>query len=139
MMFFRNVCSHKSHTAFFIVTGMKTSDLTQIFLQADVSYSKRHSCSHVCLVAGVMTPICVVSGAQFLTRAGWVDLHNNSYTEPPFRLFRDEGRTFLQVLYTPSHFMLILYTAKHTNKQTLWPLVRKRTIPTERPPLVGEI
>jgi hypothetical protein len=24
-------------------------------------------------------------------------------------------------------------------KQTLWPLVRKRTIPTERPPLVGEI
>jgi hypothetical protein len=26
-----------------------------------------------------------------------------------------------------------------TNKQTPWPLVRKRTIPTERPPLVGEI
>jgi hypothetical protein len=25
------------------------------------------------------------------------------------------------------------------NKQTPWPLVRKRTIPTERPPLVGEI
>jgi len=51
------------------------------------------------IFAGVVTPICVVSGAQFLTRAGWVDLHNNSYTEPPFRLFRDEGRTFLQVLY----------------------------------------
>jgi hypothetical protein len=51
-------------------------------------------------IAGVITPICVVSGAQFLTRAGWVDIHNNSYTEPPFRLFRDEGRTFLQVLYT---------------------------------------
>jgi hypothetical protein len=30
---------------------------------------------------------------------------------------------------------------KQTNKQTKtpWPLVRKRTIPTERPPLVGEI
>jgi hypothetical protein len=27
----------------------------------------------------------------------------------------------------------------HTNKQTPWPLVRKRTIPTERPPLLGEI
>jgi hypothetical protein len=26
-----------------------------------------------------------------------------------------------------------------TNKLTPWPLVRKRTIPTERPPLVGEI
>jgi hypothetical protein len=25
------------------------------------------------------------------------------------------------------------------DKQTLWPLVRKRTIPTERPPLVDEI
>jgi hypothetical protein len=25
------------------------------------------------------------------------------------------------------------------NEQTHWPLVRKRTIPTERPPLVGEI
>lgn len=49
-------------------------------------------------VAGVVTPICVVSGAQFLTRGGWVDIHNNTYTEPPFRLFRDEGRTFLQVL-----------------------------------------
>jgi hypothetical protein len=24
-------------------------------------------------------------------------------------------------------------------KQTPWPLVRKRTIPTERPPLVGEM
>jgi hypothetical protein len=30
------------------------------------------------------------------------------------------------------------YTHTHT-KQTPWPLVRKRTIPTERPPLVGEI
>jgi hypothetical protein len=26
-----------------------------------------------------------------------------------------------------------------TTKQTPWPLVRERTIPTERPPLVGEI
>jgi hypothetical protein len=24
-------------------------------------------------------------------------------------------------------------------KQTPWPLVRKRTVPTEQPPLVGEI
>jgi hypothetical protein len=28
---------------------------------------------------------------------------------------------------------------KQTNKQTPWPLVRERTIPTDRPPLVGEI
>ncbi|XP_067002355.2 uncharacterized protein sha [Anabrus simplex] len=48
--------------------------------------------------SGVSTPICVVSSAQFLTRNGWADLRNNLYTEPPFRLFRDEGRTFLQWL-----------------------------------------
>jgi hypothetical protein len=28
---------------------------------------------------------------------------------------------------------------KETNKQTLWPLACKRSIPTERPPLVGQI
>jgi hypothetical protein len=30
-------------------------------------------------------------------------------------------------------------TIKQTNKQTPWPLVRERTIPTDRPPLVDEI
>jgi hypothetical protein len=30
-------------------------------------------------------------------------------------------------------------TNRQTNKQTPWPLVRERTIPTERPPLVDEI
>jgi hypothetical protein len=32
-----------------------------------------------------------------------------------------------------------LHAKKQTNKQTPWPLVRERTIPTERPPLVDEI
>ncbi|KAG8287241.1 hypothetical protein J6590_043609 [Homalodisca vitripennis] len=46
------------------------------------------------------SPICVVSGSQFLTPHGWADLRsrNGSESEPPFRLYRDEGRTFLQVL-----------------------------------------
>jgi hypothetical protein len=30
-------------------------------------------------------------------------------------------------------------TNEQTNKQTPWPLVRERTIPTERQPLVDEI
>jgi hypothetical protein len=30
-------------------------------------------------------------------------------------------------------------TTQQTNKQTPWPLVRERTIPTDRPPLVDEI
>jgi hypothetical protein len=28
-----------------------------------------------------------------------------------------------------------VHATKQTKKQTLWPLVRKRTIPTERPPM----
>ncbi|XP_053973717.1 uncharacterized protein LOC128873840 [Hylaeus volcanicus] len=44
---------------------------------------------------GVTTPVCGVAGAQQLGRTGWLELRNISDTEPPFRLFRDEGRTFL--------------------------------------------
>lgn len=49
------------------------------------------------LFPGSVTPMCVVSKALFLTGGGWADLRNRSDTEPPFRLFRDEGRTFLRV------------------------------------------
>ncbi|XP_076621526.1 uncharacterized protein LOC143341964 [Colletes latitarsis] len=45
---------------------------------------------------GVTTPVCGIAGAQQLGRTGWLELRNLSDTEPPFRLFRDEGRTFLQ-------------------------------------------
>jgi hypothetical protein len=34
---------------------------------------------------------------------------------------------------------LVAIIIKQANKQIPWPLVRKRTMPTERPPLVGEI
>ncbi|XP_053614494.1 uncharacterized protein sha [Plodia interpunctella] len=44
----------------------------------------------------VKTPICAVSGAQFLTRKGFLDLRNTLDSDVPFNLFRDEGRTFLQ-------------------------------------------
>jgi hypothetical protein len=37
------------------------------------------------------------------------------------------------------HHLLKKLLAYKTTKQTPWPLVRKRTIPTERPPLVGEV
>lgn len=47
---------------------------------------------------GVKTPVCAVSGAQFLTDGGWVELRNPIDNDVPFRLFRDEGRTFLQVI-----------------------------------------
>ncbi|KAL6255132.1 hypothetical protein P5V15_013462 [Pogonomyrmex californicus] len=53
---------------------------------------------HICVndIHGVTTPVCGIAGAQQLGRAGWSELRNLSDAEPPFRLFRDEGRTFLQ-------------------------------------------
>jgi hypothetical protein len=47
-----------------------------------------------------------------------------------YKLALDSTETFI--------FLLLLYISV-TNKRTPWPLVRKRTIPTERPPLVDEI
>jgi hypothetical protein len=38
-----------------------------------------------------------------------------------------------------AHLLALSGTASKTNKQTPWPLVRERTILTERPPLVDEI
>jgi hypothetical protein len=35
--------------------------------------------------------------------------------------------------------VFLIQSEQLTNKQTLWRLVLKRAIPTERPPLVGEI
>lgn len=55
----------------------------------------------MCLVwfefAGIKAPICAVSGAQYLATSGWTELRNAIDLDVPFRLFRDEGRTFLQV------------------------------------------
>ncbi|XP_076656626.1 uncharacterized protein LOC143361257 [Halictus rubicundus] len=45
---------------------------------------------------GVTTPVCGITGAQQLGRAGWSELRNLSDAEPPFRVYRDEGRTFLK-------------------------------------------
>jgi hypothetical protein len=42
----------------------------------------------------------------------------------------------LEINIEKTKYMLLL-SCHH--KQTPWPLVRKRTIPTERPPLVDEI
>jgi hypothetical protein len=36
-------------------------------------------------------------------------------------------------------FVCVLTKKQNKQKQTPWPLVRERTIPTERPPLVDEI
>ncbi|KAJ8944956.1 hypothetical protein NQ318_013104 [Aromia moschata] len=52
-------------------------------------------------IKGIQTPVCAVSGAKFMTESGWVDLRNPLDNDVPFRLFRDEGRTFLQWVGDP--------------------------------------
>ncbi|KAL9914095.1 shavenoid isoform 1-T7 [Glossina fuscipes fuscipes] len=49
----------------------------------------------------IRTPVCAVTGAQYLTTNGWSDLRNPIDNDYPFRMFRDEGRTFLQWLGEP--------------------------------------
>uniref|UniRef100_A0A182S8N5 Uncharacterized protein n=1 Tax=Anopheles maculatus TaxID=74869 RepID=A0A182S8N5_9DIPT len=46
-------------------------------------------------------PMCAVSAAQYLTTNGWAELRNPIDTDVPFRLFRDEGRIYLQWLGEP--------------------------------------
>ncbi|KFB43234.1 AGAP007099-PA-like protein [Anopheles sinensis] len=50
---------------------------------------------------GVKMPMCAVSAAQYLTSNGWAELRNPIDTDVPFRLFRDEGRIYLQWLGEP--------------------------------------
>lgn len=50
----------------------------------------------------VVSPVCVVSKAHFLTRSGWMATDNSSSgissdVELPFALARESGRTHLQV------------------------------------------
>ncbi|KAF7277865.1 hypothetical protein GWI33_009119 [Rhynchophorus ferrugineus] len=45
---------------------------------------------------GIEKPICFVSGAKYLTEDGWIDLRNPQAADIPFRLFRDEGRTYIR-------------------------------------------
>lgn len=50
----------------------------------------------------VVSPVCVVSKAHFLTRSGWMATDNSSSGIPsdldlPFALARESGRTHLQV------------------------------------------
>ncbi|XP_053686895.1 uncharacterized protein LOC128736437 [Sabethes cyaneus] len=47
---------------------------------------------------GIKMPMCAVSGSQYLTSMGWAELRNPIDTDVPFRLFRDEGRIYLQWL-----------------------------------------
>nr|XP_045624756.1 uncharacterized protein LOC123774467 [Procambarus clarkii] len=42
------------------------------------------------------SPVCVVTKGGLLTHQGWENMANTSTFEPPFRLFRESGRTYVQ-------------------------------------------
>jgi hypothetical protein len=44
---------------------------------------------------------------------------------------------YLRVIFRLPNYFLFKITV--SNKKAPWPVVRKQTIPTERPPLVGEV
>ncbi|XP_066940761.1 uncharacterized protein sha isoform X2 [Macrobrachium rosenbergii] len=44
----------------------------------------------------LMSPVCVVTKGSILTPDGWKNMANTTTFEPPFRLFRDGGRTYVQ-------------------------------------------
>uniref|UniRef100_A0A6P7FPK0 Uncharacterized protein LOC114329860 n=1 Tax=Diabrotica virgifera virgifera TaxID=50390 RepID=A0A6P7FPK0_DIAVI len=41
-------------------------------------------------------PLCAVSEAKYMTDDGWIDIRNQIDSDVPFRLFKDEGHSFLQ-------------------------------------------
>jgi hypothetical protein len=56
------------------------------------------------------------------------------------RIYCSYSRCAYRTFYRPlSQNTLFQFTFVFDNKRTPWPSVRKRTIPTERPPLVGQI
>ncbi|XP_076046256.1 shavenoid isoform X2 [Oratosquilla oratoria] len=44
----------------------------------------------------LVSPVCVVTKGRLMSAAGWLDMANTTTFEPPFRLFRDGGRTYVQ-------------------------------------------
>jgi hypothetical protein len=58
---------------------------------------------------------------------------------PPYAQLAEHRDIFSSKLLEYSTTKRAVFYCLVANKQTPWPLVRKRTIPTQRPPLVGEI
>ncbi|CAL4193306.1 unnamed protein product, partial [Meganyctiphanes norvegica] len=42
------------------------------------------------------SPVCVVTKGQVLDDGGWEDMGSTATLEPPFRLYRDDGKTYIQ-------------------------------------------
>ncbi|XP_017038886.1 uncharacterized protein LOC108086470 [Drosophila ficusphila] len=74
------------------VSGSSSEKIPFVFLplKGQIIYPSREIS-----FASIQTPVCAVTGAQYLSSNGWSDLRNPIDTDYPFRLFRDEGRSFL--------------------------------------------
>ncbi|XP_070140847.1 serine-rich adhesin for platelets [Drosophila kikkawai] len=74
------------------VSGSSSEKIPFVFLplKGQIIYPSREIS-----FASIQTPVCAVTGAQYLGSNGWSDLRNPIDTDYPFRMFRDEGRSFL--------------------------------------------
>ncbi|XP_026836668.1 uncharacterized protein LOC6547170 isoform X2 [Drosophila erecta] len=74
------------------VSGSSSEKIPFVFLplKGQIIYPSREIS-----FASIHTPVCAVTGAQYLGSNGWSDLRNPIDTDYPFRMFRDEGRSFL--------------------------------------------
>ncbi|XP_016947852.1 uncharacterized protein LOC108023099 isoform X2 [Drosophila biarmipes] len=74
------------------VSGSSSEKIPFVFLplKGQIIYPSREIS-----FASIHTPVCAVTGAQYLGSNGWSDLRNPVDTDYPFRMFRDEGRSFL--------------------------------------------
>ncbi|KAH8316455.1 hypothetical protein KR067_008272 [Drosophila pandora] len=77
------------------VSGSSSEKIPFVFLplKGQIIYPSREIS-----FANIHTPVCAVTGAQYLGSNGWSELRNPIDTDYPFRMFRDEGRSFLQWL-----------------------------------------
>ncbi|SPP74002.1 uncharacterized protein LOC117578495 [Drosophila guanche] len=80
------------------VSGSSSEKIPFVFLplRGQIIYPSREIS-----FANIHTPVCAVTGAQYLGSNGWSDLRNPIDTDYPFRMFRDEGRSFVQWLGEP--------------------------------------
>ncbi|XP_033234238.1 uncharacterized protein sha [Drosophila pseudoobscura] len=80
------------------VSGASSEKIPFVFLplRGQIIYPSREIS-----FANIHTPVCAVTGAQYLGSNGWSDLRNPIDTDYPFRMFRDEGRSFVQWLGEP--------------------------------------
>jgi hypothetical protein len=109
--------------AFFIVTATKTSNLT-LRICSEFGYEM-----YLCIFVNVARYVCVKQTVSYC--------HMRELLPLFYPLLILVYAKCIEI--SDMKFVLLACCIKTNKKKTPWPLVRERTIPTDRPPLVDEI